>query len=160
MCGEMLMDAACDLNRPPWAAFHTVIEIHLLSGGGVREGEGERWRARKMRGATPGTNKRGDVNRGNCSVDEMKAERRKMTSLPLCYHCPWWPENSRCRCHFCYSASANADIIRRLSHRFVEPPADYIFFPLKHNLQHNHTAQFGDTLPASGRRAGRRGGER
>lgn len=41
-CGEMLMDVACDPNRPPWAAFHTVIEIHLLSGGGVREGEEER----------------------------------------------------------------------------------------------------------------------
>lgn len=114
------MDAARDLNRPPWAAFHTVIEIHLLSGGGVREGEEERWRARKMRGVTPGTNKPGDVNRGNWSVDEMKAERQKITSLPLCYHCPWWPENSRC--HFCYSASANAEIIRRLSHRFVGPP--------------------------------------
>lgn len=44
--GEMLMDAARDLNRPPWAAFHTVIEIHLLSEVCVkaRRRDGERGR--------------------------------------------------------------------------------------------------------------------
>lgn len=91
----------------------------------------------------------------------MKAERQKITSLPLCYHCPWWRKTAAATATFVILPTltpiSSGDYHTDLS----SPPADYIFLPLKHNLQHNHTAQFGDTLPPSGRRrAGRRGAER
>lgn len=38
------MDMVSGLNWPLWAAFHTVIEIHLLLGGGVRDVMKERRR--------------------------------------------------------------------------------------------------------------------
>lgn len=52
ICAERLMDMDSGLNWPPWAAFHTVIEIHLLLGGGLRvfmkeEMEGEKARDRR-----------------------------------------------------------------------------------------------------------------
>lgn len=149
ICAERLMDMDSGLNWLPWAAFHTVIEIHLLLGGGVRvfmkeEMEGEKARDRRENVYVRRVSR--------CKQWRVKVRQKEVEGQS--YHWYRWPENSCCRCLFCYSASAKADIIL-----WMQVSCWLHLLPLKHNLQNNYSVQISDTLPHRWQRGDRRGVE-
>lgn len=154
ICAERLMDMDSGLNWSPWAAFHTVIEIHLLLGGGVRDFMKEEMEGEKARDRRENVYVTDFRNTSVRRVSRCKRWRMKVISFPFCHYSPRRPENSCCRCHFCYSASAKADIIL-----WIQVSCWLHLFPFKHNLQNNYSVQISDTLPRRWQRGDRRGVE-